>query len=224
MARAEPPIKQSHTSTPGEAPPTLELHRGSSRSLNTVPAGPAIDMAAAERAVEDLLQALGFDTSDEVLSGTPVRVAKAYRDMLTPQPFQMTTFPNEEGYDELIVASSIQFYSLCAHHMLPFVGAAHVGYLPGERIVGLSKLARVVEYYSRTLQVQEHLTAQIATCLQDNLNPKGVGVVMEAEHMCMSLRGVGKPGARTKTSSLHGAIRDDPRTRQEFLSLVANGK
>lgn len=196
----------------------------SGNRLSPVPEESGIDLPAAERAVGDLLEALGFDTSDEVLIATPMRVAKAYRDMLTPEGFEMTTFPNDQGYDELIVAGSIQFYSLCAHHMLPFVGVAHVGYLPAERIVGLSKLARVVEYYSRTLQVQEHLTAQIAACLQDNLNPRGVGVVMEAEHMCMSLRGVSKPGARTKTSSLHGAIRDDPRTRQEFLSLVGDNR
>ncbi|MEX2588066.1 MAG: GTP cyclohydrolase I FolE [Actinomycetota bacterium] len=200
----------------------MDLRSGSHR-LSPVPGGPGIDLPAAEHAVKDLLEALGFETSDEVLSATPIRVAKAYRDMLTPEEFEMTTFPNDQGYDELIVAGSIQFYSLCAHHMLPFVGVAHVGYLPGDCIVGLSKLARVVEYYSRTLQVQEHLTAQIATCLQENLHPRGVGVVMEAEHMCMSLRGVSKPGARTKTSALHGVIRDDPRTRQEFFSLVGNG-
>ena len=114
----------------------------------------------------------------------------------------------------------IPFHSLCMHHMLPFVGVAHVGYLPDDRIVGLSKLARVVEHYARDLQVQERLTAQIAGCLQDHLSPKGVGVVLEAEHMCMSLRGVQKPGTKTVTSALHGLIRDDPRTRQEFLALV----
>lgn len=221
MAKAEPPRKQTQSSAPSQTGPAANLHASSHR-LSTVPAGPGVDLPAAEQAVFDLLEALGFDTTDEVLNATPMRVAKAYRDMLTPEGFELTTFPNDQGYDELIVAGSIQFYSLCAHHMLPFVGVAHVGYLPGERIVGLSKLARVVEFYSRTLQVQEHLTAQIATCLQDNLSPRGVGVVMEAEHMCMSLRGVGKPGARTKTSSLHGVIRDDPRTRQEFLSLVSD--
>lgn len=181
---------------------------------------PLIDLDAAETAVRHLLHAFGFDTADEVLQDTPGRVARAYFDLLTAEPFVLTTFPNSEGYDELIIARSIPFHSLCMHHLLPFVGVAHVGYLPNDRIVGLSKLARVVEKFSRTLQVQERMTAQIAGCLQENLNPKGVGVVLEAEHMCMSLRGVRKPGARTVTSALHGVIRDDPRTRQEFLSLA----
>jgi GTP cyclohydrolase I len=193
-----------------------------SRRLRAVPSGPGIDLAGAEEATRSLLEALGYDTSDEVLKDTPRRVAAAYAQMLTPVDFELTTFPNE-GYDELIVARSIQFHSLCMHHMLPFVGVAHVGYLPQSRIVGLSKLARVVEHYARDLQVQERLTEQIAGCLQEHLEPKGVGVVLEAEHMCMSLRGVQKPGTRTLTSSLHGAIRDDPRTRQEFLALVQGG-
>ena len=188
-------------------------------SLRAVPSHPGIDLAAAEEATRALLEALGYDTEDEVLNQTPRRVAAAYAQMLTPVEFELTTFPNE-GYDELIVARSIQFHSLCMHHLLPFVGVAHVGYLPEGRIVGLSKLARVVEHYARDLQVQERLTAQIAGCLQDHLSPKGVGVVLEAEHMCMSLRGVQKPGTKTVTSALHGLIRDDPRTRQEFLALV----
>lgn len=192
-------------------------------NLSPVPADPVIDSAAAERAVFSLLEALGFDTTDEVLKDTPRRVATAYADLLTPQRFELTTFPNREGYDELIVARCIGFHSLCMHHMLPFVGVAHVGYLPGNRILGLSKLARVVEYYARGLQVQERLTAEIATCLQEHLDPVGVGVVLEAEHMCMSLRGVQKPGSKTVTSSLQGAIRNDPRTRQEFLALVQGG-
>ncbi|HEX2180306.1 MAG TPA: GTP cyclohydrolase I FolE [Actinomycetota bacterium] len=191
--------------------------------LRAVPTGPGIDLAAAEDATKALLEALGYDTTDEVLRDTPRRVAAAYAEMLTPLDFQFTTFPNE-GYDELIVARSIQFHSLCMHHLLPFVGVAHVGYLPEGRIVGLSKLARVVEHFARDLQVQERLTEQIAACLQKHLNPKGVGVVLEAEHTCMSLRGVQKRGTLTVTSSLHGAIRDDPRTRQEFLSLVQGGR
>jgi GTP cyclohydrolase IA len=182
-----------------------------------------IDRIAAESAVEDLLEALGCDMEDEVLKDTPRRVAAAFSDFLTMEPFELTTFPNTEGYDELVIARSIQFHSLCMHHLLPFVGVAHVGYIPGERIVGLSKLARVVEKYARTLQVQERMTAQIASCLQRNLDPIGVGVVIEAEHMCMSLRGVRKPGAKTVTSALHGVIREDPRTRQEFLALAKNG-
>ena len=183
-----------------------------------------INRPAAEKAVELLLDALGFDTEDEVLKDTPRRVASTFTDFLSAEPFELTTFPNTEQYDELVIARSIQFHSLCMHHLLPFVGVAHVGYIPGDRIVGLSKLARVVERYARMLQVQERMTAQIAKCLQEALEPKGVGVVLEAEHMCMSLRGVRKPGARTVTSALHGWIRDDPRTRQEFLALAKDGR
>src|SRR5688500_16225077 len=142
-----------------------------------------------------------------------------YSELLSPAPFNPTTFPNDGGYDELVVAREIPFHSLCEHHLLPFVGVAHVGYLPGERIVGLSKLARVVEYFARSQQVQERLTTQVARWLDSELEPKGVGVVIEAEHMCMSLRGVQKPGASTVTSALYGAVRDDARTRSEFLAL-----
>ena len=164
--------------------------------------------------------ALGADVDAEALEETPRRVADAYAELLTPQPFRATTFPNDDGYDELIVARSIPFHSLCMHHLLPFHGVAHVGYLPGERIIGLSKLGRVVEFFSRDLQIQERLTTQIADWLQRELEPKGVGVVLEAEHLCMSLRGVQKLGAKTVTSALRGLVRDDARTRQEFLALT----
>jgi GTP cyclohydrolase IA len=184
-------------------------------------AGRSIDVEAARRAACDLLGALGADTTEEGLRDTPRRMAEAYAELLTPQPFRATTFPNDEGYDELVVARSIPFHSLCMHHLLPFHGVAHVGYLPGERILGLSKFARVVELFARDLQVQERLTVQIAAWLQEHLAPKGVGVVLEAEHLCMSLRGVQKLGARTVTSALHGLVRDDSRTRQEFLALTA---
>ena len=167
-----------------------------------------------------MLQALGADTTSESLEDTPRRIAAMYAELLSPMPFDATTFPNDGGYDELVVAREIQFHSLCEHHLLPFTGVAHVAYLPGERILGLSKLARVVDYFARSLQVQERLTTQVAGWLQRELEPKGVGVVIEAEHMCMSLRGVQKPGAKTVTSALHGLVRDDPRTRQEFLALV----
>jgi len=145
-----------------------------------------------------------------------VRIA-AHR---TPEPFEATTFPNDDGYDELVLVRAIPFHSLCMHHMLPFHGTAHIGYLPGERIVGLSKLPRMVELFARYLQLQERLTTQIADWVQEHLEPKGVGVVLEAEHLCMSLRGVQKLGAKTVTSALHGLVRDDPRTRQEFLALT----
>jgi GTP cyclohydrolase IA len=179
-----------------------------------------IDHGAVERAAADLLRALGADVDAETLGETPRRVADAYAELLTPQPFRATTFPNDDGYDELIVARSIPFHSLCMHHLLPFHGVAHIGYLPGDRIIGLSKLGRVVEYFSRDLQIQERLTTQVAGWLQRELEPKGVGVVLEAEHLCMSLRGVQKLGAKTVTSALRGAVRDDVRTRQEFLALT----
>jgi len=180
-----------------------------------------IDHPAVERAARELLRALGADVDSEGLADTPRRVADAYAELLTPRPFRATTFPNEDGYDELIVAQAIPFHSLCMHHLLPFHGVAHVGYLPGERIIGLSKLGRVVELFARDLQIQERLTTQIAGWLQRELEPKGVGVVLEAEHMCMSLRGVQKFGSKTVTSALHGLVRDDARTRQEFLALTA---
>ena len=132
----------------------------------------------------------------------------------------MTTFPNHEGYDELVVVRDIPFQSLCVHHVLPFHGLAHIAYLPAERILGLSKLARVVELFARNLQLQERPTTRIAGWLQRELRPKGVGVVLEAEHLCMALRGVQKPGTRTVTSAIHGLVRDDPRTREEFLSFT----
>jgi len=193
-------------------------------ALRLLHGGPDIDLPAAERAVADLLRALGHDPVDEHLADTPRRVAAAYAEMLTPRPFNLTTFPNDERYDELVVARNIPFHSLCQHHLLPFKGVAHVGYLPGERILGLSKLARVVELYARGLQVQERLTKQVADCLQDRLAPKGVGVVVEAEHLCMSLRGVQASGSQTTTSALHGLLRDDPRSRAEFFSLCGPGR
>jgi GTP cyclohydrolase IA len=179
-----------------------------------------VDLVAAERAARDLLIALGADLSAAGLVETPRRMAAAYAELLTPEPFSLTSFPNEEEYDELVVVRDIPFQSLCMHHLLPFHGVAHVAYLPAERILGLSKLARVVEHFARDLQLQERLTTQVADCLQEELEPKGVGVVLEAEHLCMSLRGVQKAGARTVTSALHGLVRDDPRTREEFLSLT----
>jgi GTP cyclohydrolase I len=140
--------------------------------------------------------------------------------MLTPRAFDLTTFANDEGYDELVLARAIPVQSLCEHHMLPFTGVAHVGYLPGDRIVGLSKLARVVELFARRPQVQERLTTQVAGWLQTHLRPRGVGVVIEAEHSCMSLRGVRAGGTSTVTSSLLGTLREDARSRAEFLSLA----
>jgi GTP cyclohydrolase I len=190
------------------------------RSLHAVEPLPGVDHAAVERAARDLLAALGADLSDESLSDTPRRMAAAYAELLTPEPFNATTFPNDGHYDELVLVRDIPFHSLCEHHLLPFVGTAHVGYIPGDRIVGISKLARVVDHFARNLQVQERLTTQVADWFESELSPKGVGVVLEAEHTCMSLRGATKPGTRTVTSALHGLVRDDPRTRQEFLTLT----
>jgi GTP cyclohydrolase IA len=196
----------------GDAAPVTPLH--------LVSAGATIDLRAAEAAVRDLLLALGQDADSDHLRETPRRVALAYEEFLTPEPFVATTFPNDEGYDELVLVRDIPFHSLCQHHLLPFSGVAHVGYLPAARILGLSKLARVVEHFARGLQVQERLTKQIGDWLEVRLAPKGVGVVLEAEHLCMSLRGVEAVGSRTVTSSLHGLVRDDARTRAEFLDLA----
>jgi GTP cyclohydrolase IA len=203
---------------------TMNAHHGSALAL-AWPPGPDCDLRrvdhdAVQRAARELLRAVGADVDAEAFEETPRRVADAYAELLTPQPFRATTFPNDDGYDELIIARAIPFHSLCMHHLLPFHGVAHIGYLPGERIIGLSKLGRVVEFFSRDLQIQERLTMQIADWLKRELEPKGVGVVLEAEHLCMSLRGVQKLGAKTVTSALHGLVRDDPRTRQEFLSLA----
>jgi GTP cyclohydrolase I len=174
----------------------------------------------AEEAAEAFLTALGVPLDNEARRRTPHRMARAYAEMLTPPPFEPTTFPNDEGYDELVLARSIPVRSLCEHHALPFVGVAHVGYLPGDRILGLSKLARVVEMFARRPQVQERLTQQVANWLQANLDPRGVGVVVEAEHLCMTMRGVRATGTSTVTSAVHGLLRDDARSRAEFFALA----
>jgi GTP cyclohydrolase I len=181
-----------------------------------------LDLEAAESAAKLFLDALGLDLSREHLADTPRRMAHAYAELLTPRAFQPTTFANEEGYDELVLARDIPIRSVCEHHLLPFVGVAHVGYLPGERILGLSKLARVVELFAHGPQVQERLTKQVATWLDTHLHPKGVGVVIEAEHLCMTLRGVRAAGSRTITSSLLGTLRDDARSRAEFLAVTTH--
>jgi GTP cyclohydrolase I len=192
--------------------------------LRVVPGAARIDLDAARHAVRDLLAALGQDVGAAHLRDTPRRVAAAYAELLTPQPFTLTTFPNDEGYDELVLARDIPFHSLCEHHLLPFQGVAHVGYLPAGQIVGLSKLARMVEHFARGLQVQERLTQQVADSLEEHLRPKGVGVVIEADHQCMALRGVRARGSKTLTSALHGLLRDDQATRQEFFALTGTGR
>lgn len=181
-------------------------------------AGP--DLTAAELAAGQFLRALGIDTEPESLRGTPGRMARAYAELFSPRPFDLTTFPNDEGYDELVLARGIPLRSVCEHHLLPFVGTAHIGYLPGNRILGLSKLARVLEHFACRPQVQERLTKQVADWLQTHLEPKGVGVVIQAEHTCMTLRGVQATGATTLTSTLLGLLRSDARSRGEFLGLA----
>jgi GTP cyclohydrolase I len=189
--------------------------------------GEVRDLDAAERAAAAFMRSLGVETDDPErpeLARTPRRLAEAYGELLSPSEFDFTTFANTERYDELVLVRDIPLQSLCEHHLLPFFGRAHVAYLPGERIVGLSKLARIVDHYARRPQTQERLTTQIATGLDERLEPRGVGVVIEAEHTCMTLRGARAPGATTTTSSLRGHLRADPATRAEFMALVNPGK
>ncbi|WP_395673406.1 GTP cyclohydrolase I FolE [Phenylobacterium sp.] len=181
--------------------------------------------ADAEAAVRTLIEWAGDDPDREGLIETPKRVAKAYRELFAgyesdPREYLARTFDEVGGYDELVVLKDIRVVSFCEHHMLPFLGKAHVGYLPSNRVVGISKLARVVHGFARRLQIQEKLTAEIAEAIQDILQPKGVGVVIVSEHSCMTMRGVNTPGSRLTTSHLLGEVRDDPRTRQEFFELV----
>jgi GTP cyclohydrolase I len=189
-------------------------------ALSVVGTATTVDLEAAERAAEAFLVALGVDIDNESLAATPARMARAYAEMFRARPFDLTTFPNDAGYDELIIARSIPVRSVCEHHLLPFLGVAHVGYLPGERILGLSKLARVVELFSRRPQVQERLTQQIADWLEEHVAPRGVGVVVEAEHLCMTVRGVEAAETTTVTSALRGHLRTHGPARAEFFTLA----
>src|SRR6476619_1534357 len=193
---------------------------GTQPALRVTPHRRHVDLAAAEAAAADFLDALGVSLDAEGLEESPARMARAYAELLTPRLFEMTTFPNDEGYDELVLARRIPVRSVCEHHLLPFVGVAHVGYLPGDRILGLSKLARVVEHFACRPQVQERLTKQIADWLADRLQPKGVGVVIEARHTCMTQRGVLATESDTVTSTMLGTLRHDPRSRAEFFALT----
>lgn len=179
-----------------------------------------VDAAAAEVAAAALLTALGLNISSEHLARTPHRMAQALIEMTSSEDFDLTTFPNDEAYDELVLVRDIPVQSVCEHHILPFTGVAHVGYLPGERILGLSKFVRMVQWHARRPQTQERLTQQIATHLADALQPRGVGVVVQAEHSCMTLRGAMVAGTVTTTSALFGRLREDPRSRAEFLELT----
>jgi GTP cyclohydrolase I len=190
---------------------------------------PRPSQADAEAAVRTLIEWAGDDPDREGLLETPGRVARAYKELFAgyetdPRDYLARTFEEVAGYDELVVLRDIRVVSFCEHHMLPFLGRAHVGYLPTDRVVGISKLARVVHGFARRLQIQEKLTAEIAGAIQEILKPRGVGVVIESEHSCMTMRGVNTPGSRLTTSSLLGVVRDDPRTRQEFLEFVRDGR
>ncbi len=203
----------------GTPPP----HRDDAPGLHQRPS-----QAEAEAAVRTLIRWAGDDPGREGLAETPERVVRSYREMFAgyevePREYLERTFEEVGGYDQLIVLRDIRFVSFCEHHMLPVIGRAHVGYLPTDRVVGISKLARVVRGFARRLQIQEKMTAEIARAIDEVLKPQGVGVVIEAEHSCMTLRGVNSPGSLLTTSSLRGVVRDDPRTREEFLRLARGG-
>jgi GTP cyclohydrolase I len=181
----------------------------------------------AEEAIRTLLRWAGDDPTREGLRDTPERVARAYEDWFSgynedPEEFLQRTFEEVEGYDDMIVLRDIRFESHCEHHLAPIIGKAHVGYLPNNKVVGISKLARVVEAFARRLQVQEKMNAQIANCIQKVLEPKGVAVVIEAAHQCMTTRGVHKQGVTMVTSTMLGEFRKNPLTRREFLSVIGN--
>ena len=203
-------------------PAAVDLDQDGARhhAVDTGAEGRAVDTDAAERAAADFLAALGIELEAGERQETPARMARAYAELFAAEPFRLTTFPNDERYDELVVARAIPFRTVCEHHMLLFSGVAHVGYLPGERIAGLSKLARLVDHFAARPQTQERLTMQVARCLEANLRPRGTGVVLEAEHTCMTQRGIRALGAKTVTSALLGTLRADPRSRAEFFALA----
>jgi GTP cyclohydrolase I len=203
-----------------EAPIGGTLHAVPLRPRVTHPR-PAPDLAVAERAAADFMTALGIPVDGPDLVDTPGRLARAYAELLDVPEYEFTTFPNTEGYDELVLVQDIPVQSVCEHHLLPFSGVAHVGYLPSARIVGLSKLARTVDHFARRPQTQERLTMQVARHLEEQLSPRGVGVVVEAVHSCMTLRGARAHDTRTITSSMLGHLRDEPAARAEFLSLTS---
>ncbi len=216
--------ENEHEPSPG--PATMPA-RSASRDV----AGDDLELPSqheAEAAVRTLIRWAGDNASREGLLDTPARVVRSYQELFAgygtnPRQYLERTFEEVGGYDELVVLRDIRFVSFCEHHMLPVVGRAHVGYLPNKRVVGISKLARVVNGYARRLQIQEKMTAEIATAIHEVLQPKGVGVVIEAEHSCMTLRGVNSPSSSLSTSQLIGVVRDDPRTRAEFLRLARAG-
>ena len=200
----------------------MNVSRQRSRSAGVPPEAKKRRQAKVTRAWRDLIVALGYDLKDPHLQDSPARVARFLAEWHTneqPRPAKLTTFPNR-GYDQMVVVGGIRFYSMCAHHGAVFSGVAAVGYVPGARIVGLSKLARIVDHYARRFQTQEDLTKEIADCVEVSLAPQGVGVLLHAEHQCMSMRGIKSPGHWTVTSDLRGVIRKEHDARAEFLSLA----
>ena len=211
---ADGETEDSPNSVQGQAPPRSGAHADTRPSLDE-----------AQAAVRTLIRWAGDDPGREGLKDTPARVVRSYRELFAgyetnPRDYLARTFEEVGGYDELVVLKDIRFVSFCEHHMLPVTGKAHVGYLPNDRVVGISKLARVVNGFARRLQIQEKMTAEIALAIQEILQPKGVGVIVEGIHSCMTLRGVNSPDASLTTSHLMGVVRDDARTRQEFLRLA----
>ncbi|MGB7583141.1 MAG: GTP cyclohydrolase I FolE [Sedimentisphaerales bacterium] len=185
-----------------------------------------IDEARIEKAVREILSAVGEDLNREGLKDTPARVARMYGELLAGMHDDPNTHISRvfnENYDEIVLLRDIPFYSMCEHHLMPFIGSAHVAYLPSGKILGVSKLARIVDCFARRLQTQERLTYQIADCLMSNLKPQGVAVVLEAAHSCMTIRGIKKPGSVMVTSAVRGLFRKDPRSRNEIMSLIHNG-
>ena len=181
------------------------------------------DLEAIEETTREMLRAIGEDPDREGLRETPRRMAAMYQELfdgLNQDPVAVLSVGFEEGHDEMVILCQIPFYSMCEHHFLPFHGEAHVGYLPNGRVVGLSKIARALEIFARRPQLQERLTAQLASCIEEVLDARGVGVVIEAEHTCMTARGIRKPGSKMVTSAMRGQFRSDVNTRQEFLGLI----
>ena len=201
------------------AGPSLHVAREPDSHVGRNPDG-EVDIDAAQRAAADFLGALGIDVDSEDLRETPARMARAYAELFSPHPLRLTTFANDEGYDELVLARSIPFRTVCEHHLLPFIGRAHVAYLPRGKVIGLSKVARIVDMYARRLQIQESLTRQIADAMLQVTGALGVGVIVEARHLCMQMRGVEKQNSTMKTSVMLGAFRNSAQTRNEFLALL----